>query len=239
MRYYSTQRPVTPGSFPNADSNRALKVHNFDGKTYCAEIRREAWGYIDYEQPLSPEEAASFELTPETSLWYPVTVSSRKHGGGLRVNSGQPVRAEQRPEDTKGDTKKMQYKTRYFSTWEEAQRIMYVLQSLNITTERVRGSVTQGEVRVFINGEYILNFGDKIVLPERGASPEDYYGDDIGGWRSSKPDSEFVLGLIWHPFDHVYHYSETICKALGTTQAEWIEGNYWDRSTRLWKATES
>ena len=237
-RYYSTQRPVTPGAFPGPGGNKIVEIHNYDSKTYCEELGREVWGYIDYEQPLTPEKAASYELIPAVALWFPVTVSSCKHGGGLRVNSGQPVRAEQRPVDKTGDTPKMQFKTRYFSTWEEAQRIMCVLQSLDITTERVRGSATQGEVKMFINGEYILNFGDDIVLPQRGANPEDYYGDDIGGWRSSRPDSSFVLGLIWHPFDYVYHYSEKICKALGTTQEEWIEGNYWDRRTRVWKATE-
>lgn len=141
------------------------------------------------------------------------------------MTSGRPIRAEQRPSDTRGDTEKMQFKTRYFSTSEEAQRIMGVIQSLAIRTERVRGSATQGEVKVAINGKYILSFGDDIVLPERGSNPEDYYGDDIGGWRSSVPDSSFVLGLIWHPLDYMYHYSDKICHALGTTLEEWIEGN--------------
>ena len=226
MRYFSTQRPVGPGTFPKPDGNKVVEIHNFDSKTYCEKIGREAWGYIDYEQSLSTEQAASYELTPAVATWYPVTVGSRKHGGGLRVTSGQPVKAEKHPLDKTVDTKRMQFKTRYFSSWEEAQRIMSVLQSLDITTERVRMSVTQGEVKVFINGEYILNFGDNIVLPERDTSPEDYYGDDIGGWRSSKPDSGFVLGLIWHPHDHVYHYSDKICIALGIAREEWIEGNY-------------
>lgn len=178
-------------------------------------------------------------MKPLDRLWFPVTVSSRKHGGGLRVTSGQPVRAIQRPGDTTKETKKMQFKTRYFGTWEEAHRVMYVLRSLIITTKRVRGSATQGEVKVHINGKHILNFGDNIVLPKREDSPEDYYGDDIGGWRSNKPDSSFVLGLIWHPFDYIYHYSDMVCKALGTTQEEWIEGDYWDnREERIWKATE-
>ncbi len=238
MRYYSTQRPVGPGTFPQPEGNNVLEIHNFDSKTFCEEIGREAWGYIDYEQPLTPREDEKWELTPAGGLWFPVTVSSRKHGGGLRVTSGQPVRAEQRPADTKGDTKKMQFKTRYFSSWQEAQRIMGVIHSLDITTERVRGSATQGEVKVFINGEHILNFGDTIVLPGREASTEDYYGDDIGGWRSSEPDSSFVLGLIWHPFDYIYHYSERICKALGVTQEEWIEGDYWNREGQIWKTTE-
>lgn len=230
MRYYSTQRPVGLGSFPKPEGNKVLEIHNFDGKTFCEELGQEAWGYINYEQPLATGEAERWELTPEGRLWFPVTVSSRKHGGGLRVTSGQIVRAMQRPGDTTGDTKKMQFKTRYFSTWEEAQRVMYVLQSINITFERVRWSATQGEVKVYINGEYILNFGDNIVLQESRADTADYYGDDIGGWRSSKPDSGFVLGLIWHPLDYVYHYSDKICKALGITQNEWIEGDYWEAS---------
>lgn len=156
-------------------------------------------------------------------MWFPVTVSSRKHGGGLRVTSGHPIRAAERPADTKGDTKKMQYKTRYFSSWEEAQRVMHVLRSTNITTERVRMSVTQGECRVFINGKYILNFGDDIILPEKEADPATYYGENIGGWVSKHPDSSYVLGLIWHPFDYIYHYSDMVRKKLGLEPEEWIE----------------
>lgn len=239
MRYYSTQRPVAPGSFPKPIGNKALEIHNFDSKSFCGEIGREAWGYIEYQQPLAPGEAEKWELTPEGRLWFPVTISSHKHGGGLRVASGQPVKATQRPGDTVGDTRKMQLKTRYFSTWEEAQRVMHALQSLDITTERIRRSATQGEVKVYINGKYILNFGDNIVLPKHGDDLEDYYGDDISGWRSSQPDSSFVLGLIWNPFDFAYHYSDKICRVLGTTQEEWVEGNYWNREGRVWKPTEN
>ncbi len=221
MKYYSTQRPAAPGTFPKPAGNKVLEIVNFDELKYCPESGRDCWGYVEYERPLSEEEMQGWELTPNWPLWFPVTVSSYKHGGGLRVTSGRPVRAAQQPEDTKGDTPKMQFKTRYFCP-QEAERVASVIQSLDITTERVRMSVTQGEVRVYINGKYILNFGDNIVLPERGANPEDYYGDDIGGWRSSKPDSAFVLGLIWHPFDYVYHYSDLICSKLGIKPEEWI-----------------
>lgn len=299
MRYYSTQHPVEPGTFPQQEQNKVLEIHNFDHKTYCEEIGREAWGYIDYEKPIARYDSNSYELAcavtktlhfrylgtdswgryvyedengnlwklldccsprevceergdiphsaynnafdgepdcplradidyvvvPETNCWYPVTVSSCKHGGGLKVNLGSVVvKAARQPEDKEDSTKEEQSKTRYFNSLEEAQRIASVLQNLTITTERVRMSVTQGEVKVFINGQYILNFGDKIVLPEPGTSPEDYYGDDIGGWRSSKPDSGFVLGLIWHPFDYVYHYSDLVCSTLGIKPEEWIEG---------------
>lgn len=59
-RYYSTQRPFGPGTFPKKDGRET--VVNFDGKTYCEEIGREAWGYIDYSEPLTKEETDSYEL---------------------------------------------------------------------------------------------------------------------------------------------------------------------------------
>lgn len=64
MRYYSTQRPITPGSFPRPVDNMVMVIHNYDSKIYCEEIGREAWGYIDYEQPIDPDSAHKYELTP-------------------------------------------------------------------------------------------------------------------------------------------------------------------------------
>lgn len=64
MRYYSTQRPIMPGSFPIHPGNKVLEIHNFDSKSYCGEIGREAWGYIVYEQPIHPEDAIDYELYP-------------------------------------------------------------------------------------------------------------------------------------------------------------------------------
>lgn len=63
MRYYSTQRPLGPGTFPKKDGTET--VTNFDGgKIYCEEIDREAWGYVEYKEQLTPEEISSYELTP-------------------------------------------------------------------------------------------------------------------------------------------------------------------------------
>lgn len=64
MRYYSTQRPIAPGSFPRPQGNTVMTIHNYDNKTYCKEISREAWGYIDYEQPIDQEYVDNYELTP-------------------------------------------------------------------------------------------------------------------------------------------------------------------------------
>lgn len=225
MRYYSTQRPVAPGNYPKPEGNPVLEIVNFDHRIHCEEVDREAWGYIKYEYPLTKSEAKRWELVPEKPLWYPITVCSQNHGGGLVVIAGNAVRAERRPVDVAGKTEKIHCKTRYFSTLVEARRVIKVLKSLSITTERVRLSATQGEVRVLINGIHILNYGDTIVLPGSNADPEDYYGDDVGGWRSSQPDSSFVLGLLWHPLDHVYRYSNLVCQKLGIRSDEWIEDN--------------
>ena len=67
MRYYSTQRPVTPGSFPKPQGNRVLDIVNYDTRTFCADINQDAWGYIEYSTPLTEQQAASYELVPLTS----------------------------------------------------------------------------------------------------------------------------------------------------------------------------
>ena len=51
MRYYSIMRPVMPGSYPKKAA--AQEIENFDEKTFCEEIGREAWGYIDYSEELT------------------------------------------------------------------------------------------------------------------------------------------------------------------------------------------
>jgi len=74
MKYYSIHRPVGPGTFPKPQDNKVVDIHNYDCMTYCAEIGRKAWGYIEYQQPLTPKQAASCELVapssyPELSMY--------------------------------------------------------------------------------------------------------------------------------------------------------------------------
>lgn len=61
-RYFSTQRPVMPGSYPKPNGNSVKELRNFDERTYCDEIGREAWGYIEYEKPLAEAEANNYDL---------------------------------------------------------------------------------------------------------------------------------------------------------------------------------
>lgn len=60
VRYYSTQRPVGPGTFPK--EQKVIEVVNFDRRTFCEEIGRPAWGYPEYEAEISRKGAEDYEL---------------------------------------------------------------------------------------------------------------------------------------------------------------------------------
>lgn len=72
MKYYSTQHPIVPGSYPELGENHVVEICNYDSKTYCEEIDREAWGYIEFEHPLQPEDAIDFDLIPPPRKVKPV-----------------------------------------------------------------------------------------------------------------------------------------------------------------------
>lgn len=59
-RYYSTQRPIVPGSYPN--KAKANKIENFDDRVFCDDINMPAWGYIEYDEPLDKAEQNAYEL---------------------------------------------------------------------------------------------------------------------------------------------------------------------------------
>ena len=61
-RYYSTQRPVGPGTYPKVAGNEDVNVVNFDEREFVQEIDRAAWGYIEFERALSEKQAEDYEL---------------------------------------------------------------------------------------------------------------------------------------------------------------------------------
>lgn len=63
-RYYSTERPVSPGAFPKLADNPVRHIKNFNARAYVGKIGREAWGYLEYEKPLAKEQIVAFELVP-------------------------------------------------------------------------------------------------------------------------------------------------------------------------------
>lgn len=64
-KYYSTERPVAPGTFPKPQGNKVLNIENFDDRTYIEQIDREAWGFIEYDKPVCKIIADDFELVGE------------------------------------------------------------------------------------------------------------------------------------------------------------------------------
>lgn len=61
-RYFSTERPIAPGTYPIPYGCRVHGIENYDERTYIPEIRRYAWGCITYNNPLKAKEASDYDL---------------------------------------------------------------------------------------------------------------------------------------------------------------------------------
>lgn len=61
-RYYSTERPVAPGTFPKKPE---FEISNYPQKLYVDGTGFSAWGHIDYNEPLTDVEVQEYELKPE------------------------------------------------------------------------------------------------------------------------------------------------------------------------------
>lgn len=64
---------------------------------------------------------------------------------------------------------------------------------LEIEVRRTRRSVTQGEAGIYINGHFVISYADDIQMVTRDATA---FGENIGGWASTKPDTFFIRGLL-------------------------------------------
>lgn len=60
-RYYSTQRPISPGTYPNGE-NKPISIENFDERQPVENGQLQAWGYLEYAKPLSQKEMKEYEL---------------------------------------------------------------------------------------------------------------------------------------------------------------------------------
>lgn len=61
FRYYSTQRPIMPGSYPNGE-NKPISITNFDTREPIGAGTMQAWGYLEYAQPLTEKQLSDYEL---------------------------------------------------------------------------------------------------------------------------------------------------------------------------------
>ena len=60
-RYYSTQRPISSGTYPNGE-NKPVSIENFDERQLVENGQLQAWGYLEYAEPLSQKEMKEYEL---------------------------------------------------------------------------------------------------------------------------------------------------------------------------------
>ena len=93
MRYYATKRPIVPGSVPG---DGLTEIHNFDDKTYCPAIEREAWGWAEYAHALTAADVERYELVQDgMRIWWSVISSDR--GGKRTAHLGPVTEAIERP----------------------------------------------------------------------------------------------------------------------------------------------
>ena len=59
-RYYSTERPVMPGSYPKPAGNPVKEIVNYDTRQDVGGFL--ACGCLEYEKPLSEKDMESYEL---------------------------------------------------------------------------------------------------------------------------------------------------------------------------------
>ena len=67
FRYYSTQRPVDIGTFPKPKDNKVVEIVNFDKRIPVENEPFQAWGYVEYQAPLTGKEAEDYELRPASA----------------------------------------------------------------------------------------------------------------------------------------------------------------------------
>lgn len=70
-RYYSTQRPVGPGTFPGRPEN----IVNFSGREDVSGIGL-SWGYLEYREPLDDDAIEHYELKPASLKKFVVKVTT-------------------------------------------------------------------------------------------------------------------------------------------------------------------
>lgn len=120
FRYYSILRPVSIGTYPKP--LLAKIIENYDsGKTFCEEIKREAYGYVEYEEQLDPKEAESYDLIPAWLREY-YCVTSSYDDNGRTVAAITDIRwAEKRPKGDFHETRKKDIYIDWFDNPKDAE----------------------------------------------------------------------------------------------------------------------
>lgn len=122
IRYYSTQRPILPGGFP--DREKVEQIKNFDTKIFCEEIGEEAWGFVDYIEPLKKEQADAYELTLVGMKTYWFVTTSVYDDGRVIAAITNSIRAVKAPKNESKSLRRKDVYHDWFDSKEEADQFV-------------------------------------------------------------------------------------------------------------------
>ncbi len=118
MRYYSILRPVGPGTFPL--DRKPSAIENFDDKKFCEEIQQKAWGYLEYDEPLTEQQIKDYELVPAgLKSWFCV-VTNFYDNGKVTSKLVDVVQKATKPDDTFHSGTRCDTYAEWFETRSEA-----------------------------------------------------------------------------------------------------------------------
>lgn len=63
-KYYSTQRPVGPGTYPQPPENQLMGILHYEGRVPVEGGAFHAWGELAYEKALTDRQQYDYELRP-------------------------------------------------------------------------------------------------------------------------------------------------------------------------------
>ena len=122
FRYYSIMRPVLPGGFPKKEL--VEEIENFDTKTFCKEIGRGAWGYLEYKEAITKEEADPYDLVLGGMKTYYCVTTSVDDKGKVLVAITRVLEAESKPESSFRSLSRKDVYNDWFDDLEEAKKFV-------------------------------------------------------------------------------------------------------------------
>ena len=97
---------------------------NFDNKQFCEEIGRDAWGYIEYAEPLSAAQMEAYELTRGGMKKFWCVTTSVNDRGRVAANITNVIEAVCQPENSSTSTSRRDIYNDWFPSQEEAEEFV-------------------------------------------------------------------------------------------------------------------
>ena len=100
------------------------RIRNFDHNEFGAEIGDEAWGLIEYSEPLTQEQADAYELTPAGMKTFWCVTTSVYDNGKVRAAITNCIQAVKKPERESKELRNKDVYHDWFGSKEEADQFV-------------------------------------------------------------------------------------------------------------------